>query len=406
MSQAAYIVDCVRTAGGKRKGTLAQCHPADLGATVLDALLDRTKLDGALVDDVIFGCVSQIGAQSTNIARNAVLASKLPVSVPATTVDRQCGSSQQAIHFAAQAVMSGTQDIVIAGGVEVMSLITIGANAVVGLKAGLGAPVSDKIGEKFPEAAGQPVFSQFVGAELVAKEFGLARAELDAFAAESHARAARAQKAGAFANEIVPVAGKDPKTGADAVLAHDEGVRAGVTAEALGKLKTLQPDGLLTAGSASQITDGASAVLIMNEAGLRKSGLTPRAKIVSLALAGDDPVIMLRAPVPASRAALKKAGLKAADIDLWEINEAFSSVPLAVMKALEVPRSKVNVNGGAIALGHPLGATGAKLMGTLVNALEANKKRYGLLTMCEGGGLANATIIERIDGQRKLEAKL
>lgn len=286
MSKVAYIVDCVRTAGGKRKGSLAERHPADLGAEVLNALIDRTKLDGALIDDVIFGCVSQVGAQATNVARNAVLASKLPISVPATTIDRQCGSAQQAIHFAAQAVMSGTQDIVVAGGVELMSLINIGANAVVGLKAGLGAPLSEQITDKYPAAAGLPVFSQFVGAELVAKEFGLSRAEMDAFAAESHARAAAATKAGKFKGEIVPVAGKDAKTGEAVTLAVDEGIRAGVTSEALGKLKVLLPDGLLTAGSASQVTDGAAAVLIMNEEGLRKSGLKPRAKYVLASTSG------------------------------------------------------------------------------------------------------------------------
>jgi len=396
MIRTAYIVDVVRTPGGRRNGTLSQWHPADLGAQVINALIERNKLDGKLVDDVIFGCVSQVGAQAANVARGAVLASNLPISVPATTVDRQCGSSQQAIHFAAQAVMSGTQDIVIAGGVEIMSLVPLGANAVAGMKEGHGQPMSDIHMKKYPSEADQPTFSQFKGAELVAQEFKTSRKEMEEFALESHKRAAAATDSGKFKNEIIPVKGKDPKTGAEVLVSEDAGIRRDISLAAMAKLKTLDPEGVITAAVASQVTDGASACLIMNEEGLRKTGLKPRARIVSLALAGDDPVVMLRAIIPASKKALEQVNLKPEDIDLYEINEAFASVPLAMMKALKIPHSKVNVHGGAIALGHPLGATGVKLMATLLNALEQRGGRYGLLTMCEGGGMANATIIERL----------
>ena len=339
----AYIVDCVRTAGGKRNGSLSKIHPADLGATVIDAIISRNRLDGKLVDDVILGCVSQVGAQSNNIARNAVLSSKLPISVPGTTVDRQCGSSQQALQFGAQAVMSGLQDIVICGGVESMSQVPIGGNVSAGLQADMGGPLGATIKERYPDVADEPSFSQFLGAELVAKEFKCSREECDKFSSQSHARAAAAIRDDKFRSEIIPVRGINPKTGEPVNVVADEGVREGTTPQRLSKLQPLSPEGIHTAGSASQITDGASAVLIMNEAGLKKTGLKPRARIVTSVVVGDDPLIMLRAPIPAVGAALKKAGLKVEDIDLFEINEAFAAVPLAVHKALNIPLEKVSV---------------------------------------------------------------
>lgn len=397
-------MDCVRTAGGKKNGTLSKWHPADLGATVVDALLDRTKMEGSKVDDVIFGCVSQVGAQAGNIGRFVVLASKLPQTVPGVSVDRQCGSSQQAVHFAAQAVMSGVQDVVIAGGVEMMSSVPIGSNVTDSVKLGRGIPVSDAIRAKYPPKQG-PMFSQFVGAEMLAQKCNISREELDKFAFTSHQRAAAAIKAGAFKNEIVPVKGVAPKTKEAVEHTQDEGVRANISLEKLQKLPVLakDPAARITAGTSSQICDGASAVLICNEAGLKKLGLTPRAKIVSLALAGTDPVLMLYGPVPATKSALAKANLTMKDLDLYEVNEAFGSVPLAWIKELGGDMKKLNVNGGAMALGHPLGATGTKLLTTLVNSLEARKKRYGCLAICEGAGTANALIIERVSGpQAKL----
>jgi len=386
----AYIVEAVRTPGGRRNGLLSNLHPADLGAVVVNAILDRTKIDPAQIDDVIFGCVSQFGAQAGNLARNVVLASKLPESVPGTTVDRQCGSSQQAIHFAAQAVMSGTQDVVIAGGVEVMSLVPIGSNVVDGVKAGRGSPMSQNINDRYP---GVGMFSQFEGAELVAKKWDVTRDEMEAMAVESHRRAAEATAKGHFKREVVPVMGADPKTGKPVLVEKDEGIRP-TKREEIAKLKTLKAGGRITAAVASQITDGAAAVLICNENGLKRLGLKPRARIVSLALAGDDPVMMLSAPIPATRRVLANAKLTMDQIDLYEVNEAFASVPLAWKKELKADGNKLNVNGGAMALGHPLGATGAKLMTTLLHELERRGGRYGLQAICEGGGTANATIIE------------
>jgi acetyl-CoA acetyltransferase family protein len=388
----AYIVDCVRTPAGKNKGLLRKWHPADLGATVVDELINRTKINPSLVDDVIFGCVSQVGAQSANIGRTVVLASKrLPISVPGTTVDRQCGSAMQAVHFAAQAVMSGTQDVVIAGGVEHMSTVPIGGNVIAGLKMNMGNPHGAiGVSQKYPNT----VFSQFAGAEMLAVKHGVTREEMDKSALASHQRAVNATKNGYFKNEIVPIKGHT-KEDQEVVMDKDEGFRADSTLEKLGKLPLLQNDGRITAGTSSQVSDGAAAILICNEEGLKKLGLTPRAKFVALAVVGSDPVIMLDGPIPATFSVLKKANLKIDQIDLYEVNEAFASVPLAWAKAVKADLNKLNVNGGAMALGHPLGCTGAKILTTLVNEMERRKARYGLQAICEGGGTANALIIER-----------
>ena len=389
----AYIIEAVRTPGGRKNGKLSEWHPSDLRALVLDELVTRTGVEPSLIDDVIFGCVSQSGAQSGNIARTAVLASSLPESVPGTTVDRQCGSSQQAIHFAAQAVMSETQDIVIAGGVESMSIVPIGAAIVDSYKAGHGQPFEGKgTAERYPGIQ----FSQFSGAEMMADKWELSRQELDSFAFASHQKAIAATEAGYFDREIVPVKGKLP-SGEDEMVTVDEGIRFDATQESLSGLKTLTEEGVITAGTSSQICDGAAAIMIVNDAGLKKLGLKPRAKIISLALAGDDPVMMLAGPIPASRTALEKASLSINDIDLYEVNEAFAPVPLAWAKELEADLDKLNVNGGAMALGHPLGGTGAKLMTTLLHELERRECKYGLQAICEGGGTANAMIIERME---------
>ena len=387
----AFIVGAVRTPGGRREGSLRSWHPTDLGAAVLDELIARTNCPAELVDDVIFGCVSQVGAQSGNLARNAVLSSRLPESVPGTTVDRQCGSAQQAIHFAAQAVMSGTQDIVIAGGVEVMSLVPIGASIRDGYEKGHGQPFnSNGIRERYPGVQ----FSQFAGAEMIAKRWGFSRDQIDEFSYNSHRKAAEATKAGHFTKEIMPVKGVT-KSDQPCMVTADEGIRYDCSVEGLGGLKVLAEDGVLTAGSSSQITDGAAAVLIVNEEGLKKLGLEPRMRFKSLSLAGDDPVIMLTGPIPATKATLKRAGLKIEDIDCYEVNEAFATVPMAWMHDTGADPERLNINGGAIALGHPLGCTGAKLMTTLVHNLERRDGRYGLQAICEGGGTANACIIER-----------
>jgi len=398
----AYIVDCVRSAGGKKKGRLSKWHPAELGAAVVDALVKRVGLPPAAVEDVIVGCVGQIGAQSMNLGRNIVLSSHvLPESVPGTTVDRQCGSSQQAIHFAAQAVMSGTQDVVIAGGVEIMSLVPMGSMIFDGAKNGRGQPQSKTINDRY-----KVVFSQFKGAELLAKKYNLSRGELDRFAVVSHSKAVQAQKKQAFKNEIIPLMGRDKKTGAQVLHDADEGVRPNTTFERCGSLKPLMKGGIITPATSSQICDGAAAVMIVNERAIRKYGLTPRAKFVSLALAGSDPVIMLEGPIPATRTALKKADLTIDDMDLYEVNEAFAPVPLAWAKALGAKMERLNVHGGAMALGHPLGATGCKLTATLVNALEQYDKTYGLQAICEGGGTANAMIIKRVSGLEVTTSKL
>jgi acetyl-CoA acyltransferase len=393
----AVIVDAVRTAGGKRNGRLSGWHPADLSAEVLKALVARNDLDPALVEDVIMGCVMQAGAQSLNIGRNAVLTAGWPESVPATTIDRQCGSSQQAAHFAAQAVMSGAHDIVIAAGVEVMSLVPMGGS----VGRDMGFPFTDAMNARYADAGG--LVPQGIGAEMIADKWDLSREDLDAFGAQSQQRAARAVEEGRFDNEIVPVKAKprDKETGelieTDELHTVDEGIREGTTAETLAKLKpAFKPDGKVTAGNSSQICDGASAVLIMSEEKAAALGLTPRARFHTFALAGVDPVTMLTGPIPATTIALEKSGLSINDIDVVEINEAFASVVLAWEKEHHPDMERVNPNGGAIALGHPLGGSGAKLMATMLNELERTGGRYGLQTMCEGGGLANATIIERL----------
>ncbi|QNQ08829.1 acetyl-CoA C-acetyltransferase [Sphingomonas alpina] len=387
----AYIVDAVRTAGGRRGGKLAGTHPVDMAAHVLDQLIERTGLDGAAVDDVIMGCVSQGGQQAGQVGRNAVLAAKnLPDSVPAVSIDRQCGSSQQAIQFAAQAVMSGTQDIVIAAGVESMTRVPMGSTAMLHMKEGLGNYKSPRLEEKYPGI----LFSQFMGAEMIVKKHGFNREQLDTFALESHKRAIAATESGAFEREIVAIDVETP----EGVESHrrDEGIRYDATLESIGSVKLLQEGGAISAANASQICDGASAVLIVSEAALKEHGLTPIARIVNLTVTGGDPVIMLEEPLFATDRALKRAGMKIEDIDLYEVNEAFAPVPLAWLKHVGADPAKLNVNGGAIALGHPLGASGTKLMATLVNALRTRGKRYGLQTMCEGGGIANVTIVEKL----------
>jgi acetyl-CoA C-acetyltransferase len=387
----AYIVQAVRTAGGRRGGKLAGWHPADLGAEVLNALVDRSGIDPAAIDDVILGCVSQGGEQAFQIGRNAVMASKLPNSVPAVTIDRQCGSSQQSIHFAAQAVMSGVQDVVIAAGVESMTRVPMGSTAALFGKSGVGTgPVSQRIRDRF----GVGEFSQFTGAQMMADKYALSRAQLDAFALESHRRAAAATNAGAFEQEIVGV----QIEGVSGPVLHskDEGIRYDATLESIGAVKLLQEKGVISAANASQICDGASGVLIVNERALKAHNLTPLARIVNLTVTAGDPVIMLEEPIPATRRALKRSGMSIDDIDLYEVNEAFASVPLAWLKEIGGDPAKLNVNGGAIALGHPLGASGTKLMATLVHALRARGARFGLQTMCEGGGIANVTIVERM----------
>lgn len=392
MAEKAYIVEAVRTAGGKKDGLLSKWHPSDLGAKVLDEIVNRLDMDPALVDDVIFGCVDQVGAQSGNVARNAVLSSSYPESVPGTSVDRQCGSSQQAIHFAIQAVMSGTQDIVIGGGVEVMSIVPIGASVIDGMDAGHGFPFdSNGMKERYPGV----FFSQFTGAELVAKKWDLSREDLDQFALESHQKAVIATESNFFDKEILPIKAKNDK-GIEDLVMIDEGIRFDASLDKLAGLKPVSDGGVITAGNASQITDGAAAVLVCNEEGLKKISATPRAEIVSISVVGDDPVYMLTGPIPASFKALDTAGLSIDDMDIYEVNEAFAPVPLAWASELKADRTKLNVNGGAMALGHPLGATGAKLMTTMLHELERRNGKYALQAICEGGGTANATIIKRV----------
>ena len=388
----AYIVEALRTAGGRRGGALRDWHPADLGASVLDALVARSGVDPAAIEDVIVGCVSQVGEQSFHIGRNMVMASDLPDSVPAVSIDRQCGSSQQSLHFAAQAVMSGTQDIVIAAGVESMTRVPMGTPVILAMQAGIGiGPWPQSIKGRY----GVDQFSQFTGAEMMAQIYGFDREELDRFALSSHRKAAVAADEGAFKREIVIVDGLD-KDGSHRRHERDEGIRADASLEGLAELKTVVPDGMITAGNASQLCDGASGVLVVSERALKEHGLTPLARIDNLTVTAGDPVIMLQEPIPATRRALERSGRKLDEIDLYEVNEAFAPVPLAWLKDLDADPDRLNVNGGAIALGHPLGASGAKLMATLVHALRARGKRYGLQTMCEGGGIANVTIVEAL----------
>ena len=387
----AYIVAAARTAGGRKGGKLKDWHPVDLGATVLNTLVDRTGIDPAAVEDVVMGCVSQVGEQAINVARNAVLASKLPESVPGTSVDRQCGSSQQALHFAAQGILAGTQDIVIASGVESMTRVPMGLSASLAAQNGFGSYMSPGIQKEYPNIQ----FSQFMGAEMVAEKYGLNKEQLDQYGYESHQRAIAATQAGAFKDEIIALDVTDAEGNASK---HDvdEGIRFDSSIEAMRGVKLLKEGGAITAATSSQICDGASGVMIVSEKALKEHGLTPMARIHQLTLLGHDPVIMLEAPLPATMQALKKAGMSIDDIDLFEVNEAFASVPVAWLDYCKADPSKLNVNGGAIALGHPLGASGTKLMTTLVHALKARGKRWGLQTMCEGGGLSNVTIVERL----------
>jgi acetyl-CoA acyltransferase len=392
----AVIVDAVRTAGGRRHGKLSGWHPADLAGETLKALAERNGLDPVLVDDVIMGCVMQVGSQSLNIGRNAVLAAGWPESVPATTIDRQCGSSQQSAHFAAQGVIAGAYDVVVAAGVEVMTTTPMGASVTAG-----SFPFGPDVMARYEGAGG--LVPQGISAELIAERWGLSREDLDTFGAQSQDRAQQATDEGRFDREIIAVAEKrlDKETARliqpGELVTRDEGLRPGTTVETLANLKpAFTPDGLVTAGNSSQITDGASAVLIMSEEQADELGLAPRARFHTFALAGVDPVTMLTGPIPATEKVLARAGMTIDDIDLVEINEAFASVVLAWERELHPDMAKVNVNGGAIALGHPLGASGTKLLATLVNELERTGGRYGLQTMCEGGGLANALIIERL----------
>jgi acetyl-CoA C-acetyltransferase len=383
----AYIVAAARTAGGKRGGALKDWHPADMAAEILDALVARSGIDPAAVEDVIMGCVGQAGEQAFHIGRNAVLASKLPQSVPAVTIDRQCGSSQQAVQFAAQAVMSGTQDVVVAAGVESMSRVPMGLPFTLPMQHGIGTgPFSKRIQDRF----GVAMFSQFEGAEMIAEKYQFRREELDAFALDSHRKAARATEEGSFSEEIVPLATEQGEH------RRDEGIRYDATLESIASVKLLKEGGKISAANASQICDGASGVLVVSEAALKEHNLKPMARIVNLTVTGGDPVIMLEEVIPATRRALDRSGMSIAEIDLYEVNEAFAPVPLAWLREVGADPERLNVNGGAIALGHPLGASGTKLMTTLLHALKARGKRYGIQTMCEGGGLANVTIVENL----------
>ena len=378
----AFIVDAVRTPVGRRGGGLASTHPADLGAIVLAELVERADVDPGAVDDVIFGCIDAIGPQAGDVARTCWLAAGLPEHVPGTTIDRQCGSSQQAVHFAAQAVMSGTADVVVAGGVQSMSIVPLGA-ALAAEELGHPDPWSGSVG--WTTRYGAEEVSQFHGVELIVKRFGLSREEMEVYAIESHRRALRAQAEGRFKGEIVPV-GK---------VVHDEGPREPDVAK-IRSLSEIREGTGVTAATASQISDGAAALLVVSERALQQHGLTPRARVHHLSVLADDPIEMLTAPIPATRRTLERAGMSLDDIDLIEINEAFAAVVLAWQRELDADLSRVNVNGGAIALGHPLGATGARLMTTLLSELERTGGRFGMQTMCEGGGQANVTIIERL----------
>jgi acetyl-CoA C-acetyltransferase len=380
----AYIIDAVRTPIGRKKGGLAHLHPADLGAHPIKALMARTGVDPGAVDDVVWGCCDTIGPQAGDIGRTVWLCAGLPQHVPGTTIDRQCGSSQQALHFAAQGVMSGTQDLVVAGGSQAMNAIPISAAMFAGQQYGFGDPFTGS--PAWRERFGDGLLNQINSAEMIAQKWQISREEMEEFARSSHQRALAATESGLFKHEIAPLEGVD----------SDETIRPGTTLEGLASLKTVQEGGVITAGVASQNCDGAAALLVASERAVKDHGLKPRARIHHLSVRADDPVWMLTAPIPATQHALMKAGMTVADIDLFECNEAFASVPLAWMKELGIPHDKVNVRGGAIALGHPLGASGARLMTTLLNALEANGLRYGLQTMCEGGGQANVTIIERL----------
>lgn len=380
----AFIVEAVRAPVGKRNGSLAKVHPADLGAHVLKALVARAKIDPKAVDDVVFGCLDTIGPQAGDIARTCWLSAGLPDEVPGVTVDRQCGSSQQAVHFAAQAVMSGTSDLVVAGGVQNMSAIPISAAMTVAAQFGFEHPFAGARG--WTERYGTEVVSQFRSAQRIAEKWDISRADMEALALESHRRAIRAIDEKRFAREIVPFG----------EMVNDEGPRRDTSLQKMATLQPLEPGGRITAAVSSQISDGAAAILIASERAVKEHGLKPRARVVHMSVRGDDPIWMLTAPIPATRRALAKAGMTLAQIDRVEINEAFASVVIAWAKELGADMERVNVNGGALALGHPLGATGARLMTTLLHELERTGGRFGLQTMCEGGGQANVTILERL----------
>jgi len=380
----AYIIDAVRTPIGRKKGSLAGLHPADLGAHPIKALVARTGIDANLVDDVVWGCCDTIGPQAGDIGRTVWLVAGLPQHVPGTTIDRQCGSSQQALHFAAQGVMSGTQDLVVAGGSQAMNAIPISAAMYAGEPYGFSNPFNTSPG--WIARYGDGLLNQINSAEMIANKWGLSREEMEAFAVASHQRAQAAWDNGWFDAEVAPMA----------ELEKDETIRPQTNMEGLAGLRTVQEGGIITAGISSQNCDGAAAMLVASERAVKEHGLKPRARVHHISVRADDPVWMLTAPIPATEHALKKAGMTVADIDLFECNEAFASVPMAWMKELGIPHEKVNIHGGGIALGHPLGATGARLMTTLLNALERTGGRYGLQTMCEGGGQANVTIIERL----------
>ena len=379
----AYIVSAVRTPVGRRRGGLSAVHPADLSGSIMRAAVERAGVTPDAVDDVLWGCVDQIGAQSTNLARTGWLAGGLPESVPGTTIDRQCGSSQQAVHFAAQAVMSGAQDVVVAGGVEVMSLVPISSPALIGPEHGYGVPYD---GEGWNARYGAVEVSQFHGAELIAQRWGITRTAMEEYALRSHQRAIAAQQAGAFDDEIVPVG----------EVRVDEGPRPDTSLEKMAALDPLRDGGRITAAVASQISDGAAAVVVASEQAVRQHGLTPLARVRAMAVVGADPIEMLSAPIPATAAVLKRAGLALSDIDHVEINEAFAPVVLAWLADTGADPARTNPLGGAIALGHPLGATGARLMTSLVHALRRDGGPFGLQTMCEGGGMANATVLETL----------
>jgi acetyl-CoA C-acetyltransferase len=392
MMAEAYIVSAVRTAGGRRNGRLKDWHPVDLAAKVLDEVVRRSALDPALVEDVIFGCVTLVGEQSHNIARQAVMASAtLPEDVPGVTLDRACGSSQQALHFAAQAVMSGAHDVVIAGGVESMTRAPMMSAYTLAAEKGMGGPMSPGVLARWPGY----MPNQFAGAEMLGKKYGLSKEECDAYSLESHRRAIAATQEGRFKDEILPMEVTDAD-GNPAVHEVDEGIRFDASIESISGVKLLQEGGMVTAASSSQICDGASAVLVVSEAIVKKYGLTPLARVHHMGVVASDPVIMLEGPVPATEKALAKTGLRIEDIDLYEVNEAFAPVPLAWMQAVGADPAKLNVNGGAISLGHPMGSSGTKLATTLIHALRAGGKRYGLQTMCEAGGMANVTIFEAL----------
>lgn len=388
--QSAVIIDTVRTPIARRRGKLADWHPTDLAAVVLRALFERNDIDPAMVDDVVMGCVSQVGEQSTNVARNSWLSAGLPESVPATTVDRQCGSSMQATHFAAQGVLAGAYDVVVACGVESMTRVPMGAN----VPEGGGIPFGKGLFARYWGEGRTGLTGQGPAAELVAEKWDVLREELDDLAYESHLRALRSQKEGRFEREIVPVVAEDGSL----VLGADDGPRPDIDRDAMAKLPPVfRPDGRITAGNSSQVSDGAAAMLIMSEERASQLGLRPRARFHSFAVAGDDPVAMFTAPIPATRKVLDRVGMTIDEIDLFEMNEAFAVVPIVWAREVGADRAKVNVNGGACALGHPLGATGVRMATTLLNELERSGGRWGLQAICEGGGLSNATIIERLD---------